>query len=172
MERLSVLSRVLTISILSTFIPVAGAAEKLLCVVTSDVDKEVGKMVYDMDEDLRVITHFYSDKYLNDKFVERVELPIQDLNGAGIILSKKDKYVAVRMYSHNFDVSSGGMMYLDTLYNGINGQRKEYAIEVRMDGGTTPVMTYNNTPFTKMNFVAKKSGIFGVVGIERVEFSK
>lgn len=172
MQLSNVVPKIFSVFILSTFIGNLAAAEKVLCLVTSDIDKEVGKMVYEMDEVNRVITHLYKERWVDNKLIDRVELSVKELNGDGIVLNKKDKYVTVRLYSHNFDESSGGILYLDTLYNGVNGQRKEYTIEVRMDGGVDPVMTYNKTPFNRMHFIPKKSGIFGVVGIEKVNFLK
>lgn len=161
-----------------TFLFLAGltnsafAFEKVLCLVTNDVDKETGKMVYEMDEETRVVTHLYKERYVNDKLVERAEVDMEDLLGDGIVLHRKDKYITVRLYSHNFDQSSGGILYLDTLYNGVKGERKEYTIEVRMDGGESAVMSYNKVPFNRMHFVAKKSPILGVIGIEKVSFMK
>lgn len=169
---MSFVPRILAIIALSTFITSAFAAEKVLCIVTNDVDKEVGKMIYEMDEDTRVVTHLYKERWLNDKRIERVEMYAKDLLGDGVVLNRKDKYVTVRLYSHNFDESSGGVLFLDTLYNGVNGQRKEYTIEVRMDGGTDAVMTSNGVPFTRMHFVAKRAPIVGAIGIEKVVFSK
>jgi hypothetical protein len=172
MQLSSVVSKTCAILILSVSFSFAFAAEKVLCIVTNDVDKETGKMVYEMDEEARVIKHLYKEKYVNDKLVDRVEMNAADLLGDGVVLHKKDKYVTVRLYSHNFDVSSGGVLFLDTLYNGIKGERKEYAIEARIDGGTDAIMSYENKAFSRMHFVAKRSGILGVIGIEKVNFSK
>ena len=169
--QLSILTKMLTTLALSTLLSSTFAAEKVLCIVTSDIDKDYGKMVVDYDEESRVVTHLYTEKWVNDKRVERVEINSEDLIGDGVILNKKDKHIIVRLYSHNFDKSSGGVLYIDTLYNGIKGQRKEYTIEARMDGSDA-VMTYNNQPFNRMHFVAKRSAILGVIGIEKVNFMK
>lgn len=169
--QLSILPKMMAVLALSTVLSSAFAAEKVLCIVTNDIDKEVGKMVVDYDEDSRVVTHLYKERWVDDKRIERVEMNAKDLLGDGIVLNRKDKYITVRLYSHNFDESSGGVLYLDTLYNGVNGQRKEYTIEATMDGGDA-VMTYNKQPFNRMHFVAKRSPILGVVGIEKVNFMK
>lgn len=169
--QLSIVPKMLAAFTIMTISFSAFAAEKVLCTVTNDVDKEVGKMVYEYDEDSRVVTHLYKERWLDNKRIERVEMQAKDLLGDGIVLNRKDKYVTVRLYSHNFDESSGGVLYLDTLYNGVNGQRKEYTIEVRMDSGEA-VMTYNKQAFNRMHFVAKRSPILGVIGIEKVNFTK
>ena len=167
----SILPKMVTVLALSTILSTAFGAEKVLCIVTNDIDKEVGKMVVDYDEESRVVTHLYKERWVDNKRIERVEMQTKELLGDGVILNRKDKYITVRIYSHNFDESSGGILYLDTLYNGVNGQRKEYTIEARMDGADA-VMTYNKQPFNRMHFVAKRSAILGVIGIEKVNFMK
>lgn len=169
--QLPILSKIMAVVALSTIMSTAFGAEKVLCVVTNDIDKEVGKMVVDYDEESRVVTHLYKERWVDNKRVERVEMSSKDLLGDGIVLNRKDKYITVRIYSHNFDESSGGVLYLDTLYNGVNGQRKEYTIEATMDGSDA-VMTYNKQSFNRMHFVAKRSPILGVIGIEKVNFTK
>lgn len=168
----SVVSKMLVGAFTLGFSVSSYAIEKVLCLVTSDIDKEVGKMVYDYDDETREVKHIYQDRYLNDVRIGRTEIDMSDLLGDGVVLHKKDKYITVRLYSHNYDPSSGGVLYLDTLYNGVKNERKEYAMEVRMDGGADAVMTYNNQAFTRMHFVAKKSPILGVIGIEKVSFLK
>lgn len=167
--QLLILPKIVGVLLLSTILSTAFSAEKVLCIVTNDIDKEVGKMVVDYDEESRVVTHLYKERWLNNKRIERVEMNAKDLLGDGVVLNRKDKHITVRLYSHNYDESSGGILYLDTLYNGVNGQRKEYTIEARMDGGDA-VMTYNNKPFNRMHFIAKRSAILGVIGIEKVNF--
>ena len=157
---------------LTTFISTTQAAEKLLCVVTSDIDSDVAKLSYEMDEDGRKITHLWSEKWVNNKLVERFEMKTDDLLGDGIILNKKDKYVTVRLYGHNYDDERGGILYLDTLYNAVKGDRKEYMIEVSKNQNNEIEMLNNNVVFNKMKFIAKKAPIVGVIGIEKVNFSK
>lgn len=162
----------LAVLTLSTFSGALHAAEKLLCTVTSDVDSDVGKLVYEMDEDNRVIKHLYSEKWVNNKLVDRAEIDMSGLNGNGIVLHKKDKYVTVRLYSHNFDEERGGVLYLDTLYNAVKGERREYAIEVSKNADSEIEMSNNKQRFSNMKFIGKKAPIVGVIGIERVNFSK
>ncbi len=162
----------LSIFMLSALINATEATEKVLCVVTSDVDADVGKLIYEMDEDGRGIKHLYSEKWVNNKLVAREEINILDVNGDGIILHKKDKYVTVRLYSHNFDEERGGTLQLDTLYNAIKGERREYTIEVSKNSINQIEMASNKVTFNKMKFIGKKSPILGVIGIEKVNFSK
>ncbi|MBC7429066.1 MAG: hypothetical protein H7336_10670 [Bacteriovorax sp.] len=172
MQLTKVLPLALSILALSTLLNASEAKESLLCVVTSDLDSDTAKLTYEMDEDGRKITHLWSEKWVNNKLAERTEMQMQDLLGDGVILNKKDKYVTVRLYSHNFDDERGGVLYLDTLYNAVNGQRKEYMIEVSKNVNNEIEMANNKVMFNRMKFIAKKSPILGPIGIEKVNFSK
>jgi hypothetical protein len=162
----------LSVFLLSSFLSVVHAAEVTLCEVTSDIDSDVAKMVYELDEDGRALKHLYKDIYVNGKRVDREELYAKDIIGNGIVLARKGDKIAVRMYGHNFDEISGGVLYLDTLYNGVNGERREYAFELAMGGPLGPVMLSNGVEFNRMQFIAKRSRILGVIGIEKVNFLK
>lgn len=158
--------------VFSTFILLnsAFANEIELCAVSSDIDSDVGKIVYQLDQDQRVIEHLYQDNYHNGVKTERIELKADGLK-EGIVLSKKDKYIIVRMHSDNFDQAQGGVLYLDTLYNGVNGERREYEMDLNFNKEALE-LTQNKVPFNKMKFIAKRSKILGVIGVERVEFKK
>jgi hypothetical protein len=147
------------------------AEEKILCTVTNDLDPEVAQMVYVMDPDQRAILHLYKDTLKAGKRVDRTEMKVSDLNNGGIVLNRKDKYITVRMWSDNFDNESGGMLYLDTLYSGVTGERRQYDFDVAMDKNG-PMMVYNKQQFSQMRFIAKRSPIFGPIGIEKVLFNK
>jgi len=147
------------------------AEEKVLCTVTNDVDSEMAKMVYDMDEDQRAITHLYKDTYKAGQRTERVEMKVSDLTSGGIVLNRKDKYVTVRMWSDNYDAERGGVLYLDTLYSGVSGERRQYNFEIAMDKNG-PVMVYAKQEFSQMKFIAKRSRVLGPIGIEKVLFSR
>lgn len=148
-----------------------AGVEKVMVEVSSDIDKEIAKLVYVIDEDSRVLTNLYIDSYLNNKKIKRQEVDTSTINGRGIILHQKDKFVTVRLYSHNFDVTQGGILYLDTLYSGVSGERREYEIDVTMDNDEA-VMKYKKQAFSKMFFKAKRAPIVGPIGIEKVTFSK
>lgn len=148
----------------------AFAEEKVLCTVISDIDSDVGKIVYEMDSDNRGIDHLYLDTYHNNARTDRIELKADELRD-GIILNKRDKYVIMRMHSDNYDVERGGVLYLDTLYSALSGERKEYVMEMAMDK-TGPVLSVNRKNFNKMSVTAKRSKVFGVIGIERIAFGQ
>ena len=128
----------------------------------------MGKIVYQMDQDNRVIEHLYQDSYHDGKLTARLELKADGLKD-GVVLNRKDKYITVRMHSDNYDVERGGVLYLDTLYNGVTGERKEYEMDVVMDKDG-PILIQNKVQFKNMKFIAKRSKLLGVIGIEKVNF--
>jgi hypothetical protein len=147
------------------------AEEKVLCTVTNDLDSEVAQMVYEMDQDQRAIIHLYKDVFKGGQRTERSEMKVSDLLHGGIVLNRKDKYITVRMWSDNYDPERGGMLYLDTLYSGVSGERRQYNFDLAMDKAG-PVMVYNKQEFHQMKFIAKRSPILGPIGIDKVLFSK
>lgn len=148
----------------------ALAEEKVLCTVTSDIDNDVGKIVYEMDGDNRAIAHLYQDLYHDGVRTERIELKTDGLRD-GVILSKRDKYVILRIHSDNYDSERGGVLYLDTLYNALTGERREYDMNLAM-GPLGPELTSKKQLFNKMQVTAKRSKVFGIIGIERISFGK
>lgn len=165
----TILKTFITSSFLFLSINAFSAVEKVMVEVTSDIDKEIAKLIYVIDEDSREMTNLYIDTFLNNKKQTRTEVDPSRINGKGIVLHKKDKIETVRLYSHNFDAQHGGILYLNTLYNGVKNQRKEYEIEVRVEDGET-LMFHKGKQFTKMHFKAKRAPIVGPIGIESVTF--
>jgi hypothetical protein len=131
----------------------------------------MAKLTYDLDTDGRTITHLYQETYENNKMQSKDEIDTEKLTHGGIVLLQKDKLVVVRIWSDNFDKDQGGVMYLDTLYNGISGERRQYELDVTKNE-TGIVLSNNKLDFTKMKFIAKRSKILGVIGIEKIIFSK
>ncbi|MDO9181656.1 MAG: hypothetical protein Q7U04_04570 [Bacteriovorax sp.] len=156
------------VTILSAMSFQAWSLENTLCLVSSDLDNDYGKIVYQMDQDNREILHLYQESYHDGKLSGRIELNAQGLQ-EGIVLNRKDKYITVRMHSDNYDPERGGVLYLDTLYSGVSGERREYAMELGMDK-EGPVLVKDKVKFEKMKFIAKRSKVFGVIGVERVVF--
>ena len=146
----------------------AFATEKVLCTVTSDIDNDTAQIVYEMDQDNRAIQHLYQDSFHQGTRTARIELDASGLK-EGVVLNQKDKYIIVRMHSDNYDSERGGVLFLDTLYSGVSGQRKEYEMDVAMTKDGVELI-HSNSTFTNMKFIAKRSKVLGVIGIERVEF--
>ncbi len=159
------------VSIFFLFSILVHAEEKVLCTVTNDIDSEVAEMSVDMDADQRSILHLYKDTFKGGVRMSREEMKVSDLTNGGIVLNRKDKYITVRMWSDNYDQQRGGILYLDTLYSGVNGERRQYEFDLVVDKNG-PIMIYEKQEFNKMKFIAKRSPILGPIGIAKVAFSR
>lgn len=158
-----------------TFSTLLFAEENLLCRVESDMNNDYALMNYEMDLDGRGILHLFSDSYSNNQKTDRMELKLDDLLGDGIVLMEKNNMQIIKMYSHNFDLERGGIIYMDTLYNGINGKRKSYELNIKMEpinGIMGPVIYKDNVPFKRMRFIANRHRVWGIIGIDHIDFSK
>lgn len=153
-------------------ISLSALGSELLCVINSDIDNSYAKLTYDWDVEKRAIDHFYQETYENGQLTNKEEINIDGLNNGGIVLLKKDKTTVVRIWSNNFDKDRGGVLFLDTLYNGVNGERKQYELDLDKNNDNFVLTTGNKIEFNKMKFIAKRSKILGIIGIEKIIFSK
>ena len=119
---------VFTVAMIITIFNVASATEQVIATVTSDDNERVYKLIVDAD-DGRTIKTFYKDVYEKGQRTKRETLDPKVIK-TGLILEKRDKYEVLKLQSPNFDLELGGIMYLDTLYNGALGERKSYEVEV------------------------------------------
>lgn len=158
--------------LLVLFFSFQAVASTTLCTISSDIDSNIAVLSYDMDEDQRSVTHMYQETYENGKLTSKEEINMDGLNNGGIILLKKDKLVVVRIWSDNFDRERGGVLYVDTLYSGISGERRQYEMDVSKNNQGNIILLSNKNEFNKMKFIAKRSKVFGVIGIEKIVFSK
>lgn len=158
-------------SVLLSFISLnAYAVEKKICIVKSDMDQDYGTIVYDYDEGNDKINHLYMDQFKNGVFQKRLELSASELKSS-IVLLQKDSKIVLRIQSDNFDLNSGGVLKLDTLYNAIKDSRKEYEFDLAKSNEGFKLFN-KNVEFNEIKFIAKRSKVLGVIGIEKVVFSK
>ena len=122
-------STVFSIIMMASFLSVTQAAEKVVATVSSDDNQKTYKLVVD-SKDERVIDHFYKDVYENGVKQDRKEILANALLGGGVVLEQRNKHVLMKLKSNDFNVEQGGMVIIDTLYSGVNGQRKSYEVQL------------------------------------------
>lgn len=106
------------------------ALEQALATISNDDSKNTYELVVDTSEENGSIKTFYKDIFLNGKKTSRESLDYKVLIQNGMVLEKRDKYIIMSLKSDNFDEEQGGIITVDTLYNGANGSRKEYDISM------------------------------------------
>lgn len=145
----------------------ANASEQSLATIGNDETKKTYQLVIDSSEDTRSIKTFYKDVYLDGKKLTREKLDFHALKNTGMILEQRDKYVVLKLRSTNFDEFSGGIITVDTLFNGANGTRKTYDIQLAKDKSGWSL--FNSGKIVKQIFIQTNKVMFlGAVGIKNL----
>lgn len=143
------------------------AGEQTLATIGNDENKNTYLLIVDSTEDSRAIKTFYKDVYSNGKKLSREALDYRVLIRTGMILEQRDKYIVLKLKSDNFDEQQGGIITVDTLYNGANGTRKSY--EVQMAKEKSGWALINNGKIVKQIYIqTNKVMILGSVGIKNL----
>jgi hypothetical protein len=144
------------------------AAEQILCTVDNDDDARVYKLVVSYDEATLTLKELYKDSYVQGKKSLREVLNAEDLKKShGIIMERKDKHNVLNLKSNNFDHDQGGLIIVDTLFNGVNGDRKNYELDLVKDQSTWKLFK-NNKPISRFHVRVHKVVVVGVVGIKNI----
>ncbi|MDO9181886.1 MAG: hypothetical protein Q7U04_05740 [Bacteriovorax sp.] len=149
------------------FANLAKADEQTLATISNDENSNTYKLVIDSDEDSNSIKTFYKDIYQDGKKISRTTLDYQVMIKTGMILEQRDKYVIMKLKSSNFDIDQGGIITVDTLYNGAKGTRKIY--DISMSKNKTGWGLTNNGKLIRQIFIqTNKVMILGAVGIKNL----
>lgn len=145
----------------------ALALEQSLARICNDENKNVYFLIVDTTTDGRMIRSFYKDVYHGGSKVSREALNHRDLLKGGLILEQRDKYVVLKLLSHNFDEYQGGIISVDTLFNGANGTRKNYEISLVKDKSGWVLMNQGKT-IKEIFIETNKVMLLGSVGIKKL----
>ncbi|MBC7539469.1 MAG: hypothetical protein H7281_11660 [Bacteriovorax sp.] len=164
LKKLLVLSSLLSTTL---FTSISHASEQTLATISNDDSKNTYQLIVDSTADNRAIKIFYKDVYLNGKKTSREALDFHVLIHSGMILEQRDKYIVMRLKSDNFDEQQGGIITVDTLYNGANGTRKAYDMSLAKDKFGWTLM--NQGKIVKQIFIqTNKVMLLGSVGIKNL----
>ena len=145
----------------------AKASEQTLATIENDENKNTYLLIVDSTEGDRAIKTFYKDVYSNGRKVSREALDYRVLIQYGMILEQREKYIVLKLKSSNFDDQQGGIITVDTLYNGANGTRKSY--EIQMAKEKLGWALINQGKIVKQIFIqTNKVMILGSVGIKNL----
>lgn len=149
------------------FTHAAKASEQTLATIGNDENKNTYLLIVDSTEDSRAIKTFYKDVYANGKKISREALDYRVLERTGMILEQRDQYIVLKLKSNNFDEQQGGIITVDTLYNGANGTRKSYDIQMAKERNGWALI--NQGKVVKQIFIqTNKVMILGSVGIKNL----
>lgn len=145
------------------------AREEVIATITNDENKQVYTFVAETDEDTDSIKAFYKDNYsAAGKKVDRELMASDKLTDGGLILEKRGDHEILKLESNSFDLEQGGLVTIDTLYNGVNGQRKEYDLQLaKATDGEWRLFKGKNV-VSKLHIVVNKKFMLGAVGVKEI----
>lgn len=159
---------ILPIVLMMSFNLKAYAFEETLSITDNDDNNEIYNLVVKVDETTQSLSALYKDTYVNGVKIRRDVLNALDLKTEdGVILEKRDQYNVLNLKSDNFDYDRGGKIIIDTLYNGIKGERRFFELELAKDK-TSWKLFKNQKAVSKFHVKVNKVIILGTVGIKTI----
>lgn len=144
------------------------AKEEVLAVVTNNDNTDIYKIILVSDDTTGDVKGFYKDNFSGNKKVARTSLDYKALDtNTGLVLEQRNQYRVIALQSHNFEKQSGGIIGIDTLYNGANGQRKTYELSLAKDRAGWKLFK-GNTLVSKLHIEVNKVAMLGTVGIKNI----
>lgn len=144
------------------------ADEEVLSTTDNDDNQEVYKLIVIVDNNTQTLHGLRKDTYLNGNIIKRDDLNPLDLKTEnGIVLEKRGQYNVLNLKSDNFDYDRGGKIIIDTLYNGITGERKTIDLELAKDKASWKLFR-NKIAVSRFHVQVNKIIIFGTVGIKNI----
>lgn len=163
-KHLFAISLLISISIFSS---VTKGAEQILATITTDVNSDSYQFILEVNEDEHLLKAFYLDNFIIGQSRSREVLPLDRFLDAGLILPQAGNQVYAKINGVNFDNTLGGIIVIDTLYNGITGKRRSYELELAQDQAGWKLF-YKGKPITKIMAIAHKVPILGIVGAKEL----
>jgi hypothetical protein len=144
------------------------ANEETLSITDNDDNNEVYNLVVSVDDSTQTLKNLFKDTFVNGKKIRRDDLNALDLKTKdGVILEKRDNYNVLNLKSDNFDNDRGGKITIDTLYNGITGERKTVDLELAKDTNNWKLFK-NKVAVSKFHVKVNKVIVLGTVGIKTI----
>lgn len=144
------------------------AKENVLATITNDDNKEVYTFVAQIDDETDKIKAFFRDEYIDGKKTERALLESKELTSNGLTLMKSGEHEVISLKSQNFDQYQGGEITIDTLYNGISGDRKSYNLDLaKADAGWK--LFNGEKAISKLHIIVNKKMLIGAIGVKDIQ---
>ena len=143
------------------------AREDVIATITSEDNKQVYNMVVQSSDENNTINAIFKDNYLDGKRVNRELLSSAKLVTTGVVLEQRGDRTVLSLKSDNFDNERGGLVTIDTLFNGVNGQRKEYEMELTQSKYGWKLFKAGKI-ISKLHILINKKFMLGAVGIKDI----
>jgi len=142
------------------------ANEEILVKISSDENSKIYLLKVNVDESTQNITQLIKETYENGKQIKRDTLDYKKLpNGLSLEERKNRKIIVLK--SDNFYSDQGGLVAVDTLFNGVKNQRKSYQFEL-VKSKNSWELYYAKKAIKHIKILTNKSTILGVIGIKNL----
>ena len=155
-----------SLTLIITIFNVAKASEQVVANITRDSSNTSYKLVI-VSNDGREIKAFFKDVYENGKKISREALDAKIIIKNGMILEQRDQYIVMKLQSSNFDLGQGGIVTIDTLYNGASGERKSYEIQIAQSANGWSLFKAGKA-ISQIQIQTNRIMVLGEVGIKNL----
>ena len=136
----------------------AFAGEFELVRITSDEDREVAKMIAQVDEHSNEIKVIHFRRYLDGKLIRAEKIPAA-LDYSGRVLVRRKGKNVVRLRGLNVDGVNGGGFEVEYLYNYFTGRRYKLTLNLEKDANQRWIITRKRKRIHHLHCKVWKLGI-------------
>lgn len=139
-----------------------------IAVITSEFDQNVTDYFIETDEKNVIVSMRYVTTMPNGGVFEDVSVTAERAMAEGIVVVERNGYEAVRLELENFDLTNGGIVKLNYLFNGMTGTRREKRLILKLNQDEFILFNLNNNPVNKMFLEANRLRVVGIVGVKSI----
>ncbi len=164
------MKKLILLALLSIFFSLGNlfAKEETLSITDNDDNNEVYNLVVNVDDATQSLKNLYKDTFIDGKKIRRDVLNPDNLKTKdGVILEKRDNYNILNLKSDNLDFDRGGKIIIDTLYNGVTGDRRTVDLDLSKDKNSWKLFK-DKKAVSKFHVKVNKVIILGTVGIKTI----
>jgi hypothetical protein len=99
---------------------------------------------------------------------EDVSVSAERAMSDGIVIVERNGLQVVKLELEKFDVSFGGMIKLNYLFNGVTGKRSEKRLFLKLEQQQFMLFDQDNKRLNTMFLEANRVRIFGIVGVKSI----
>ncbi len=147
------------------------AANVKLVHITNDEDDTYYHLGMVVDDNTMEIESVYKTEFNKSGGVLSKENYSVEQILNGVTLVKRSGRDVAKIKASNFNPTDGADIELDTLYSGVNGERKKYDASVERVGESW-VFNFQNKRAQRLHFVSNTKFLIGTIGIKTIKITK
>lgn len=156
------------LSIVAFFATKIMAAPVKLVHITNDEDKTFYHLGINVDDETLEVESLYKKEFdQKGNVVSSQKYSLEQILKGVTLVERSDRQV-VKIKASNLNPSDGADITIDTLYSGINGERKQYDASVERVG-TDWKFNFESRRAQKLHFVSNKKFLIGTIGIKDIK---